>query len=227
MKHPLEYLQKYIILTLLISSITHSIIQGQCLFGDHILVEEVQIGNLITWRMQCEQDDVRVLIQKSTDGVSFHTIGDLGSTPLDGPEAEFRYLDFALGSPNSYYRIQCQTSDGSSMSTPTLYLNRASPNQFSISGMSPTATDSYFNFTVRSTIEAEGHLQLWRFEPRELITSIPIVLIPGSNLLSIDFADLEMGPYLLALTSGDETEEVVLQRVAPKDIIATSYMVRD
>jgi hypothetical protein len=36
-----------------------------------------------------------------------------------------------------------------------------------------------------------------------------------------------MGPYLLALTSGDETEEVVLQRVAPKDIIATSYMVRD
>lgn len=227
MTRHLHRAQKYTLLLLLCWSISLSTLSAQCNFEGPILVEEVQIGNLLTWSMHCESENIRVQIQKSGDGVHFQTIGDLGSQPLDNPESEFRYLDFALGATHSYYRIQLQEPDGQTWITPTIYLRRDTPNNISISGMSPTATDSYFNFTVRSTLAAEGSLQLWTFEPREQIINLPIALVPGGNLLSLDFTNLDTGVYLIKVIAEGEVEEVILQKVEPRDIIATSYIVKE
>ncbi len=201
-------------------------LNGQCTFLDAIQVEEAAVGNLITWSTDTEVTTLRFLVQKSLDGFNFESIGELKGLGNVKEEKIYRFLDYSIGHQSAYYRLMVITSNGSFKQTPSIYVQREHPNNLMLSGLSPTATDKFFNFTVRSTMNLSLTVSLFTLDGSP-IRVYPSTLIAGSNLVSLDLIDIPNGSYRLLLDAGTEKEEIVIQKINPSDILPVAYLVKE
>ncbi|MBP6185338.1 MAG: hypothetical protein KA479_10385 [Saprospiraceae bacterium] len=199
---------------------------GQCTFLKPIQVEEATIGNLITWSTDTEVTNLRFLVQKSLDGWNFESIGELKGMSEVKKEKIYRFLDYSIGQQSAYYRLMTITSNGSFKLTPSVFVQRDHPNNLMISGLSPTVTDKFFNFTVRSTLDLALTVTLFSMDGKS-IRVYPSSLIPGSNLISLDVVDIPNGTYRILLDAGDEKEEIVIQKIDESELIRVAYLVKE
>lgn len=195
-------------------------------FRQTLTLEEVEIGQLLTWSTAQTGTTIQFKIEKSIDGKSYATIGEVEARTSEGQPIDYSFLDLSLGEPDAYYRLVCVSPSGPSLVTPAVYSSRRTGNLLRISGMTSTVTQSPFIVHVES-VQSVPLMVLLKQLDGTTIMRYPTHVQVGDNVITLDMATVPEGYYRFELEVATERESLVLQKVNPDKVLADGYSIRD
>jgi hypothetical protein len=201
-------------------------LEAKCVFQKPVEVLETNVGNVISWNTAQEIDNKQFIIQKSTDGKDFSTIGEVNGANNSKLEQKYRFLDISTGERKVFYRIAHVDINGIIGYTPTFIVNRKTDNNFVITAMSSLKTDSYLSVSIRSAIENSLVYKINTLNGKTMISKV-LSLVDGANIITIDTSELPNGEYVLQLGMKNEIEEIIFQKVDKKDSTKIDYVVKE
>jgi len=197
-----------------------------CQYKSDIKVDELQIGNMISWITISENNTDKFIIQKSKEGIDFEIVGEISCAGDSNEENNYRYLDTSLGEEKAFYRIVQVDLDGTENYTPTVLINRKMENNFVITGMSSTLTDGIFSCSLRSNLDGNLVLNSKKAEEGVLVDSKLLPIVRGLNVLTIDIGNFDNGVYEVDFILVGEQESIVIQKVDTDKVPNISYVVK-
>ncbi len=197
-----------------------------CEYKSDLQVDELQIGNMISWITVSENNTDKFIIQKSKEGIDFEIVGEIPCAGNSTKEKKYRYLDTSLGAEKAYFRLVQVDNDGVENYTPTVLVNRNVVNNFMITSMSSTQTDGIFSISIRSNLDGNLALNTNQISERKLIDSKFLPIVEGLNVLTIDVANYDNGIYELDFILVGEKESIVIQKVDTDKVPNISYVVK-
>lgn len=215
-----------IILTIVLAIQVSDAQSPQGVFRQGLNLEEVEIGNLLTWATTTSAEARHFIVQRSADGQHFTTIGQVDGDEVVEQDRRYQFLDLSIGLPACYYRLRCTGEDQKTILTPAIYHRRKLQNSWKIDQMTSTITTAQFNFTMESMLATMLQITLSDMEGQVLL-SFPEALHVGGNELSLKIDSLPAGLYRLDLTSAEEHEHLILQKLPPDRVGADGYAIRE
>lgn len=159
--------------------------------------EPLANSNKITWKVAAESNVASYDIERSSDGVSFSSIGNVPFRPGTEPEKEYSFLD-PVATGNYFYRIKNIDYDNNSKYSRIIKINRGQ----STSGLSllSNPVQGNFEFEFISVITQQVQLRLMDNAGR-IVWRKTINMQKGTNIFRDDgSAKLSTGMYILSLT---------------------------
>lgn len=188
-------------------------IQAACTYEQVIEGENLQIGTMLTWSTNFEDENDVFIIEKSENGTDFEDIGNVKAAGDSDDLKNYNFLDIMAKSDRAYYRLKQVNTDGSSSHSDIVTVNKKFDNNFMVARMSAVATENLFELTFDSFMDGALNYTVASIKG-EVILENQIAVINGLNELTIDLEDQKEGIYKLALNMGQETETIVLKKVA-------------
>ena len=222
--HLHTYRTGFLALTLLL--VVLSDVHATSEFRQTLQLEEVAIGNLLTWSTTNTGTTTQFVIEKSTDGKLFTSIGEVVTRRSEEAAIEYSFLDLSLGEPSAYYRLVCVAQTGSQLHTPAVYSSRKTGNLLRISGMTSTVTQSPFIVHVESVQHINMTVSL-KDLTGAVIIHYPTHVTIGDNVIHLDMSTVPEGYYRFELETASERESLILQKVNPEKVLADGYGIRD
>ncbi|MCF8238416.1 MAG: hypothetical protein K9I85_09700 [Saprospiraceae bacterium] len=201
-------------------------IQASIEFRQTLQLEEVEIGNLLTWSTGTQGSVTHFTVEKSVDGKSYSSIGEVPVHFAGENEIAYSFLDLRLGESAAYYRLVCRQGDGEQTITPSIYSQRTTGNNLRISGMTCTVTQSPFICQIESIRQMEISVTLYTLDGAEVL-HYPATVQGGDNQMVLDMDKLSAGYYLLELNAHQETERLILQKIDPEKILQDGYVIKE
>lgn len=186
---------------------------ADCVYEQVIEGENLQIGTMLTWSTAFEEDSKVFLIEKSEDGATFESIGNVDAAGESEDVKSYNFLDIMAKADRTYYRLKQIDTDGSFSYSDILTINRKFENNFMVARMSAVATQDIFELTLDSFVEGEMNYSVASIKG-EVILEDRFALENGLNEITINLEDQKEGIYKLSLAYGDEAETIVLRKVA-------------
>ncbi len=214
----------FLVLTLLLSMI--SSVQATSEFSQPLQLEEVAIGNLLTWSTTSTSTTTQFVIEKSIDGKLFTTIGEVKTRKREEIATEYSFLDLSLGESTAYYRLVCVSQTGNQTHTPAVYSSRKTGNLLRISGMTSTVTQSPFVVHFESVRQLPLIATLKQIDGVEIMRYLTQVVV-GDNKIVLDMSAVPEGFYQFELEVASERESLILQKVKPEKVLADGYGIRN
>jgi len=188
-----------------------SSVQAACIYSSPLDLVELEVGVLLTWSTLQETDNELFAIQKSLDGESFTTEGIVRSSGNSENEKHYRYLDVSTGEKKAFYRLVDIDKDGKYAYSKVIIFSRSKENDLVISSMSSTLTDRFFTLTLESSSDKEVDYTILN-KSNQAVKQGKASLLEGVNAISLDLQSVEEGKYKVLITSGQEEEEVYVQK---------------
>jgi hypothetical protein len=156
-------------------------------------------------RPETEQDNKQFIVQRSSDGSIWETIGAVAGNGNSSEDHDYQYIDEQPLSGISYYRLMQVDFNGTPSFTSILSVNTEKTDRFSVY---PNPAKN--NFQVLS---GSKHIE-------QLVISNTVGQtfdVPHSKTdsgLSIDCSELAAGIYTLTLVSGNsvQTERIIIAK---------------
>ena len=186
---------------------------ADCVYERVIEGENLQIGTMLTWSTAFEEDSQLFLIEKSVDGTTFESIGNVDAAGKSKAIKNYNFLDIMTKTDRAYYRLKQVDTDGSFSYSDILTVNRKFKNNFIVTRMSAIATQTTFELTLDSFVEGAMSYTVASIKG-EVLLEESLMLENGLNEISIDLKDQKEGIYKLSLSYGEEAETIVLKKVA-------------
>ena len=200
---------------------------GQCEYQSAIEVNELQIGNMITWVTVKEFNNDKFIIQKSIDGKIFKIVGEVNGAKHSQDEKKYRYLDTSLGHTKAYYRLIQIDNQGGEHYSPTVIINRVIENNFLLTGMSSPFTDAEFSCSLRSNLEGEMFLNIRNIDTSEIIDTKQWPIVKGLNVVTLDFMKYPIATYEVDFVLVGEKETIVVNKVDSDKVPNIDYVVKE
>ena len=207
-------------------SVTNATVAG-CVYKSDLKVDELQIGNMITWVTVVENNTDKFIIQKSKEGITFEIVGEINSAGFAQKEKSYRYLDTSLGEEKAFYRLVQIDKDGTENYTPTVLINRNIKNNYAITGMSSTITDGIFSCSLRSNVEGNMILKIRTISNNEVADKKECPIVKGLNVVTIDLVNLDNTTYGIDFILVGEKESLVVQKIDTDKVPNISYVVKE
>lgn len=196
----------YVFTLLLVASTTLS---AGVVYAVPMTVEEVDMGNVITWSTATEQSSDHFAVFKSTDGIEFEQIGEEAAMGNSQDKKDYRFLDSSTGSTKAFYRLLQVDIDGQQAYTHISVLQKENPNNFVVTMMGNTTTERYFNVVFKS--EESGHMTYRLINlDKEVVKRGVINIDEGQNLFTLDMENTNSGRYNFEFQMKDEKEILTL-----------------
>ncbi|MEO0041294.1 MAG: hypothetical protein RL329_742 [Bacteroidota bacterium] len=204
-----------------------AIAQTICTFQDNkLMVQELLIGNKITWTTTAEHDCQVFKIEKSSEGKSFFEIGSIpatGNQGLNQPQT-YTFLDARIGFAHCFYRLTIYGKGGQTTESEIIDFQRVSPNDMLITATSGITSENAFSVTVQSATEGALDYTLSCSE-NGAAQNGTFRLRRGLNLFNFDLESLPLGLYEVRLMHAEEIEIVQVKKVKKSEISTLHPMV--
>ena len=197
-----------------------------CEYKRSLQVDELQIGNMITWVTVSENNTDKFIIQKSKEGITFEILGEIICAGYSAKDKSYRFLDTSLGEEIAYYRLVQLDKDGTENYTPTVVINRNIKNNYVITGMSSTITDGLFSCSLRSNVSGIMILNLKNVEGNKVLESKEWPIQKGLNEVALDIMIQKNATYEIDFMMVGEKESIVVQKVDKDKVPNISYVVK-
>ncbi|MDA3616769.1 T9SS type A sorting domain-containing protein [Polluticaenibacter yanchengensis] len=149
-------------------------------------------NNVLSFTTTNEVDVIRYEVQRSSDGISYSTIGSINAR--NQPNNEYSFTDVSA-SGNVYYRIKIVNKDGSIKYSRIANLSDITRTDFTVS---PNPAKS--NLTITHTaIKNKGVANLFANDGR-LVASFN--LAPNATQTNLDISNIANGTYRLVVIDG-------------------------
>jgi hypothetical protein len=187
--------------------------KAACVYEQVIDGENLQIGTMLTWSTNFEDENEIFIIEKSENGTEFENIGNVKAAGDSQNLKNYNFLDIMAKSDRAYYRLMQVNTDGSSSYSDIVTVSKKFDNNFMVARMSAIATTNLFELTFDSFVDGSMNYSLTSIKG-EVILENQLSVYNGLNELTIDLEDQKEGIFKLALNMGEETETIVLKKVA-------------
>ena len=153
--------------------------------------------NTIHWTTSQEQNNRKFIIERSTDGRNFVSIGETASRALNGTSStplSYSFVDAAPVNGKAYYRLQMVSMNGGTEQSPVVTLLRGKGN-FEIVDVRPNPTTGTIYFNVIGSNSAIT-VVVRSLEGKEMARTS----LSQSNAFSLNIGGLANGMYILEAT---------------------------
>ncbi|TKB96249.1 T9SS type A sorting domain-containing protein [Pedobacter cryophilus] len=152
---------------------------------------------LLNWTTAEEKNTLDFVIEKSIDGVVFSSIGIVGAKNASGIHP-YNFIDNAVNSGVSYYRINQRDLDGKSAISKVVFVNIKS--QIAISAYpNPVVNELYISHPLTSK---EGQIVVYDLAGKKIANQ---KIISGTALSTVKVSQLVPAIYLLEVNTGSDT----------------------
>lgn len=187
--------------------------QAACSYEQVIEGENLQIGTMLTWSTNFEDENDVFIIEKSENGTDFEDIGNVKAAGDSDDLKNYNFLDIMAKADRAYYRLKQVNTDGSSSHSDIVTVSKKFENNFMVARMSAIATTDLFELTFDSFVDGTLDYTVASIKG-EVILENQTAVVNGLNELTINLEDQNEGIYKLALNMGQEIETIVLKKVA-------------
>ena len=174
--------------------------------------QSLQMGTLLTWSTLEETDNRHFLVERSTDGLDFVSIGTVVAQGGSDEPASYSFLDVMAAGPTNYYRLKQIGSAGTQTLSRVTPVRQSYPNDFLITSMSAASTSGPFELTVDVLKGGELSYRLYDFGGG-LLEDYQLAATTGLHDLAFDLSAHPEGVYRVQLQMDNERETLYVRRV--------------
>lgn len=167
---------------------------------------KLNTGNLLDWKVNCTSSPTATMIlERSSDGRNFSSINSITASSLRCLQP-FNYTDASPVSGINYYRIRVTDADGNSKFSNIIpILNR--DRGFDIVSMMPNPVAAKAVLNIASA--AKGNMQIVITDASgRRMDNRSVILVAGSNQVTLDLSGLAAGTYQLSGYTADGTKTI-------------------
>jgi len=183
-----------------------------CMYEQNINGENLQIGNMITWSTNFEENTSVFLIEKSADGVDFVNVGTVKGAGESEDLKSYNYLDVMSDTDRSFYRLRQVDADGSFSFSEIVTIQTTYKNNFMVARMSNVTTNNVFDVTIDAFKSGNMTYTLSTWRGEEVVVD-NIEMVNGLNDLTVDLEDQNEGIYKLKLAMDGEVEILTIKKL--------------
>jgi hypothetical protein len=164
--------------------------------------KKVENGIQLNWQTVSESNSDKFIVEKSTDGSSFTTIG---FTDAAGSSNSLRQYSFMAGRDEgkSYYRLKMVDIDGKSKYSPVITINGGGPDSIFVSAF-PNPTPGYAYVTHPS---GSGNGTIRLYNAQGILMN---QLKANGNKTRLDLSQLAKGNYHVVYDSPEGTKTITI-----------------
>lgn len=194
-----------------------------CTYEKVIQGEELEIGIMLNWSTEAEENNSMFIIEKSVDGVDFTDVGTVEGAGNSHEANEYSYLDVMARAEKNYYRLKQVDFDGSYLYSEILTMQKKRDNQFMVVRMS--AITAFENFDVTINASNPGSLSYTLYDAQgDVIEDGNTNMLNGLNYINIDLVSKKPGIYKLQMQMGEEKETLVFKKVKDEDLSKQNFV---
>lgn len=158
----------------------------------------------LSWSVDHEQDIKNYEVQRSGNGIDYHTINTLQAKRNDGGPADYEMSDIYPLDGKNYYRIKIRESDDSYNFSPIRVIYRVEKFFFKIFP-NPVSENLYLTYS-NSTFSPNLLLEVISRDGRSILNT---KLIPdeGTHQTRVDLSSLSVGFYYVRVKRGDFVQD--------------------
>jgi len=157
---------------------------------------------LVSWATAQEQNASHFEVQKSTDGISFATIGSVKAKGNSNSLLNYAFTDNNVAPGVSYYRLRQVDLDAKYVYTKTVPIRNEGRGKAFFAW--PNPVKDVLNVTLNQTKAENLMLRVVDYNGRTL-RSNQINTVRGMNQVSLNFSGLPPGMYIIQINGGETT----------------------
>lgn len=184
-----------------------------CTYEQLVKGENLQIGTMLTWITNFEENNAMFVIEKSEDGLEFMNVGSVEGSGDSEEAKEYNFLDVMASAETTFYRLKQVDFDGSFSYSEITTIQQKFKNNFMVARMTNVATKDLFEVTIDAFQQGELTYKLTNWKQESILTD-KLLVVNGLNEISVDLIDQKEGIYKLNLTMDGEIETLVIKKVA-------------
>ena len=218
MKH-LLFLKKMTTFVFLFSLINFSLSAG-CIYKIELQATAKSDGNFLTWSTKSESNNQYFIIERSINGIDFERAGKINAVGNSTQINEYSFSDLNKNKKYTryFYRlVQLDFDDIESFSHVVVLIRNSEERLFQMTSMNSSIVDQYFNLNLRSKVKSELSYSL-QTQMGDILLKGKVPVTKGSNAVSIDFNDLEVGRYQFALKIENEITVIQIKKVNSSEL---------
>ncbi|MFK8006976.1 MAG: hypothetical protein AB8H03_11415 [Saprospiraceae bacterium] len=218
MKH-LFSLKKIIVFFFLFSFLNFSLTAG-CVYKLELLASAKEDGNFLTWSTKSESNNQYFVIERSINGIDFERAGKVNAVGNSTKVNEYSFADLNKNKKYTryFYRlVQLDFDDTESFSHVVVLIRNSDERLFQMTSMNSSVVDRYFSLNLTSKVKGELSYNL-QTHMGDVLLKGDVPITKGSNAVSIDFNDLEVGRYQFALKIKNEITVIQVKKVNTSDL---------
>ncbi len=170
-----------------------------------------QRGNLLQWTTATETDNDYFSLERSENGSNFTRIALIEGAGTTIITKKYEYLDKEPFAGTSYYRLVQVDFNGTSTKSETISLKRKEAT-FGFSAIYPIPADKFVEISFTSETDTPISLEVYDLAGK-LALSLDMFAQKGTNVYSLNIAELSSGMYFLSLNNG---QKVISNRFVKK-----------
>ena len=154
---------------------------------------------VLNWKMNKQHSYSRAIIEKSSNGTSFGTIGQVSLQGMDFSS----YTDNSVETGSSFYRLKLIESSGKITYSTVVYIKSGTTTPGKINVFPSVVTADYANINYTSDRAGNAKLALYDQSGR-LVLSQDVTVSAGSNTFSVKgLSRFNKGQYIMSVSGND------------------------
>ena len=191
--------------------------KAECTFHSFVVGQEFAIGNMLVWDTSEEIDNKEFVIEKSTDGIDFTTIGNVEGAGSSDEANSYRFMDLDARKGTSYYRLKQIDFDGEHNYSQIIIVNKSTDNDFMVASINNPLNSEYVSLTVDFIKDMELTYSINDMKG-DVLEANTMAVVSGLQNVDFDLASYPNGSYKLTIESGEEVETIVIRkRISQED----------
>lgn len=199
-------------LLFLVSSVAATASQTQIVGFD---VEDFNIGNKLNWHTTVEVDNKEFLVERSTDGTKFITIGTVEGQGTTTERQSYSFLDISADGGLTHYRLKQVNYDGTFKLSNLIKIDKNGENNLTITSMTPLEEGGVVEITLDVKKPSTVTYNVAKLDANLIYTATQ-TLQTGKNIISVDISEFEEGTYEITIEADKETEAIVFKNTKKK-----------
>jgi hypothetical protein len=187
--------------------------RAEVMYSMQLKGTELPVGTLLEWATNYENDMQSYVLEKSSDGLHFEDLGTVQAAGFSAVDKNYHFMDLGATAKRSFYRLRELTTDGTASFSATSMIDKKLTNQYSVVSMSRPEVTKEFKISIDCITEGKLEWAILNNKNAEVETG-SLNVINGLNDLRLDFQNLPVGIYKVAMMLGKETEQLVVNRVS-------------
>lgn len=177
-------------------------------------IENINIGNLLTWTTTLEVDNAQFSIEKSSDGQTFVSITTIEGQINSDQEIEYTFLDTEVKDFFAFYRLKAIAVDGTFSYSQILQVQQEFSNNLLVEHVSDMSNPNNKDFLYLELTVSKAGLLTYSIEKENEIVITPVEQYVKRGLvpLSLDFSSLSKGHYTVKLILENEVELILIDK---------------
>ncbi|MFK7908565.1 MAG: T9SS type A sorting domain-containing protein, partial [Chitinophagales bacterium] len=159
-------------------------------------------GNALTWSTATEENNDFFVVEYSTDGNVFTSIGKVDGAGTTNDAAIYNFLHRDAPNGVSYYRIKAVAFDGEATYTGVISLVRGE-RVFDIVSVYPIPVSSVVNVNFTTKVKGSSTIQIHNVAGK-LMNTQDVDTEDGINKVSLNVSSYPVGTYFLTVKNGEE-----------------------